>query len=153
MHDIIEKKYLDQLPYILGAGTLFVVTCVLASAQYHARGSRPTTPPEFDSVRVVMFETAGCPPCDDFRKSVGKPHQSSPLNGKISLSYFDVTDGQPPKRFKISGEVDGGTAVVFDVYGREAARMGIPKTLADFQNNVMPHVRRAERDLQYAAAR
>jgi hypothetical protein len=153
MHDIIEKKYLGQLPYILAASTLLVVTCCLAGAQYFARNSRPTTPPEFDAVRVVMFETASCPPCDDFRKAVGKPHQSSPLSNKVALSYFDVTDGQPPKRFKISGEVDGGTAVVFDVYGREAARMGIPKTLADFQSNLMPHVRRAERDLQYSAAR
>jgi hypothetical protein len=150
MYDVIEKKYLGHLPYILGATTLLVVTTALAIALYSVRTSRPTTAPLYDSARVVVFETADCDACDVFRKAIGKPHQVSKLGSLVPLSYYDVSDGQPPKRFKLAGEVDGGpTAVIFDIFGREAQRMGVPKDLAAFHSTLMQHVRRAERDLQH----
>jgi hypothetical protein len=154
MRDVIETKYLAQLPYILGAASLFVVTCVLVGSMYLSRLSRPTTPPMYDSARVVVFEGGDCGACDGFRKTIGRPHQKSELGGKVPLSYYDVSDGQPPKRFQLAGAVGGGlTAVVFDVYGREVARMGPQASLEGFQSNLVPHVRRAVRDLQNANTR
>ena len=84
---------------------------------------------------VVVFETQDCELCEDFRRKIGKPHRASQLGEKAPLTYYDVTEGQPPKRFNLAGAIGHSpTAVVFDVYGREVKRIvGLPKTLDDFQ--------------------
>lgn len=156
MRDVIEKRYIGHLPYILGAVVLLVTSSSLAAALYMVRASRPTDAPVATTATVVVFETTACDLCDDFRRQIGKPYQSSPLSHQAPLKYYDVTDGQPSaKKYKLAGEIwQSPTTVVFDVYGREATRMaGVPKTLKDFQGFVNPHVRRAQRDMQHVAAR
>lgn len=153
--DIIEEKYLDRLPHILGATALLVVSSVMAGLVYHARAARPDTAPVATTPSIVVFETAECDLCEDFRAKIGKPHRSSALSNLVPLRYYDVTDGQPPKSFKLAGGIGASpTTVVFDVYGREVKRVtGVPKTLDDFQSMLRPFVRRAERDLADAQAR
>ncbi len=151
--DIVEEKYLDRLPHILMATGLFASALALAGLVYLTKAKRPETPPVARTASVVVFESAECEKCDDFRKLIGKPHSASSLSAKVPLSYYDVTDGQPPKRFKLTGEI-GYTpaAVVFDVYGREVARItGMPKSFDAFQAILTPAARRAERDLADAA--
>lgn len=147
--DIVEEKYLDRLPHMLWAGGLCVVAAVMALLVYGSRAVRPVTGPVSRSATVVVFETADCASCDDFRKLIGGPHAQSVFSTRVPLRYFDVTDGQPPKRFKLNGTIDGApTAVAFDIYGREVARItGLPKSLEAFQAILAPIARRAERDI------
>jgi hypothetical protein len=154
MRDVIEQKYLKTLPLILGVTTGLVVALVLAWAVYVQRAGRPTTAPLNASATVVVFETADCALCEAFRSKIGKPYRSSAFSSDAPLRFYDITDGPPPKRYQIAGEIwDIPTAVVFDVYGREVARVrGVPDDLGRFQDLVRPHVRRAERDLAYAAS-
>jgi hypothetical protein len=150
--DKIEEKYLGHLPYILGALTMFVCAALLAGALFQVRLSRPQTAPVAETATVVVFETAACTECDEFRSKIGRQHQSSSLAGKVPLRYYDVSDGGPPKKYKLNASVGKGpTAIVFDIYGREQARVDwVPKDLEEFQKRLLPHVRRAERDLEYA---
>ena len=150
--DVIETKYLSHLPYLLGAVAVFVCSAFLAASLLYIRASRPTTPPIAQTATVIVFETARCGDCDTFRLQIGRPHQGSDLAEKVPLRYFDASDGGSPKLHVLSGKVGKGPiAVVFDIYGREQARVsGVPETLEDFQRRLMPHVRRAERDLQFA---
>ncbi len=147
--DIVEEKYLSRLPFILLAVGLLVTAVGLAALVYLSRGERPLGPPSDVSASVVVFETADCEKCDDFRKQFGKPHSKGPLSTKVPLRYYDVSDGQPPKRYKLNQEIGyAPTAVVFDIYGREVARVtGIPKSFDAFQAILAPAARRAERDL------
>ena len=39
--DIIEEKYLDKLPHILGAAGLLLASSIMAGLAYHARADRP----------------------------------------------------------------------------------------------------------------
>lgn len=153
--DIIEEKYLDKLPHILGAAGLLLASSIMAGLAYHARADRPENAPVASTPSVVVFETVECDLCESFRAKIGKPHRSSALNEKVPIRYYDVTDGQPPKSFKLAGGIGASpTAVVFDVYGREVKRVtGVPKTLDDFQSMLRPFVRRAERDLADASTR
>lgn len=153
--DIIEAKYLRHLPYILGAMTIFVCSTFLAAAMLKIRTARPDSAPVSETATVVVFETKYCTTCDDFRATIGRPHQSSELSEKVPLRYYDVTDGDPPKRYVLARGVGyGPTAVVFDIYGREQGRInGLPSDLEDFQRRLMPHVKRAERDLEFAVSR
>lgn len=153
--DIIEEKYLNKLPHILAATALFVISAAMAGLVYHARAARPETAPVATTPSVVVFETTECDLCENFRSKIGKPHRSSALGNVVPLRYYDVTDGQPPKSFKLAGGIGAApTTVVFDVYGREVKRVtGVPKTLDDFQAMLRPHVRRAERDLADAQTR
>jgi hypothetical protein len=150
--DIVEEKYLDKLPMLLLAVGLLATAVGLAALVYVTRVDRPTGPPVAHSASVVVFETADCLKCDDFRKQFGKPHTVGPLSAKVPLRYYDVTDGQPPRKYKLSGEIGyAPTAVVFDIYGREVARVtGMPKSFDAFQALLVPAARRAERDLAEA---
>jgi thioredoxin-related protein len=147
--DIFEEKYLDRLPHILLAVGLLATAVALATLVYLSRAVRPTSKPVATTASVVVFETASCLKCEDFRKQIGKPHNLGSLSAKVPLKYFDVTDEQPPKRFKITGDIDEApTAVVFDIYGREVARItGMPKSFDAFQAVLVPIMRRAERDV------
>jgi hypothetical protein len=153
--EVLETRYLRHLPYLLGAMTFLVCTVFLAGAMLHIRQSRPTTPPVFDTAQIVVFEKGVCEQCDIFRSQIGRPHQASDLAAKAPLRYYDVTDSSPPKVYALSRGIDHGpTAVVFDIFGREQARVDwMPKDLEDFQLRVIPHVRRAARDLEFATAR
>jgi hypothetical protein len=147
--DIVEEKYLERLPQLLLAAGLCVVSVILATLVYVSRAPRPDSPPIAMTASVVVFETADCGKCDDFRNLIGRRHTKSELNVKVPLRYYDVTDSQPPKRYKLSfGIGHAPTAVVFDVYGREVARVtGMPKSFDAFQAALMPAVRRADRDI------
>jgi hypothetical protein len=147
--DIVEEKYLDRLPHILLAVGLLATAVALAALVHLSRGQRPAGPPVASTASVVVFETADCLQCDDFRKLIGKPHTSGTLSAKVPLKYYDVTDGQPPKRYKLNDGIGHApTAVVFDVYGREVARVtGMPKSFDAFQAILTPIARRADRDL------
>jgi hypothetical protein len=153
--EVLETRYLRHLPYLLGALTFLVCSVFLASAMLHTRQSRPTTPPIFDTAQVVVFEKGVCADCDRFRDQIGRPHQNSDLGAKAPLRYYDVTDSSPPKIYALARGIDAGlTAVVFDIFGREQTRVDwLPKDLEEFQLKLMPHVRRAARDLEVSSAR
>lgn len=153
--EVLETRYLRHLPYLLGAMTFLVCSAFLASALLHIRHSRPTTPPLFDTAQVVVFEKGVCEQCDQFRAQIGRPHQGSELGAKAPLRYYDVTDSAPPKTYTLARGIDAGlTAVVFDIFGREQTRVDwLPKDLAEFQLKLMPHVRRAARDLEFSTSR
>lgn len=156
MLDLIEKKYLKQLPHILGALTVLAVVAVLSVAMLSVRWSRPETAPKFDSAVLVVFEGVGCDDdCSTFRRTIARAYAATSTAELVPLRYFDSTDGDPPaRRYAVSGRVSKGlTAVVFDVYGREAARWaGLPGSIEAFEAFVRPHVRKAQRDLAAAAA-
>ncbi len=147
--DIVEEKYLDRLPYILGAIGLLATAIALAALVYITRGQRPSGPPVTTTANIVVFESADCLRCDDFRKMIGKPHSTGSLGAKVPIKYFDVTDGQPPKRYKLNDEIGyTPTAVVFDVFGREVARVtGMPKSFDHFEAMLLPIAKRADRDV------
>jgi hypothetical protein len=153
--DLIEAKYLKHLPYLLGAMTVFVCSVFLAATLLKVRASRPDTAPVTETATIVVFETKRCTKCDEFRRTIGRPHQSSELSDRLPLRYYDASDNAKPKSFELASSVGvGPTAVVFDIYGREQARIvGLPSDLEDFQSRMMRHVRRAERDLEYASSR
>jgi hypothetical protein len=153
--DLIEEKYLDKLPHILVAAALLVISSGMAGLVYHARADRPATTPVSTTPSVVVFETTECDLCESFRSKIGKPHRSSAFGAQVPLRYYDVTDGQPPKSFKLAGGIGHTpTTVVFDVYGREVKRLGgVPKSLDEFQGILKPFVRRAEKDLADAQTR
>lgn len=155
--ELIEARYLRLLPYILGAMTFVVCASFLAFAMLHIRLSRPTTDPISDTATIVVFETKKCTQiCDQFRVQIGRPHQNSELAEKLPLRYFDVTDSSPPRRYQIARSIDGNTptAIIFDIYGRERGRVDwLPRDLEDFQSRMLPHVRRAERDHEFAMSR
>lgn len=152
--NVIEEKYLGQLPLILGAIVLFVVAAAMAGAMFYTRMARPTTPPVSQTATVIVFETLDCDACDDFRRTVGRAYRTSTTGGKAPMRYYDVTDGQPPTRFGLRGEIwTSPTVVVFDVFGREVARInGAPATLVAMEKVVLPQVRRAEKDIAYVTS-
>jgi hypothetical protein len=154
--DLIEQKYLKQLPHILGALTIFVVTTVLALALLTVRWSRPDTPPLYHSAVLVVFEGSGCESdCSAFRRTIGRDYGMTPTAEHVPLRYYDSSGGNPPaQHFAVAGRVTRGlTSVVFDIYGREAARWsGLPDSVESFEAFVRPHVRRAQRDLAAALA-
>jgi hypothetical protein len=153
MLDVIERKYLKQLPHILGALTLLVVASALAAALFWIRASRPTTEPINTTAVVVVFEGADCQGCDAFRRQIGRPYQGSPTGELAPLRYYDLTGGPPPRRYGLRSDIGSTpTTVIFDVFGREAARWaGMPGTVEAFEAFVKPHLRRAQRDLEHAA--
>jgi hypothetical protein len=153
MLEVIEQKYLKQLPHILGALTLFVVTVALALALVWVRASRPDTPPVFDRPVVMVFEDHPCAACVEFRRTIARSYASTPTGEAVGLRYWDISGGPPPKRYGLRNDVWGGpTTVVFDVFGREAARLdGLPKSAEAFEGFIKPHLRRAQRDLEHAA--
>jgi hypothetical protein len=150
--ELIENRYLAYLPYLLGALTLFFCSAFLAGALLFIRASRPDTPPITATATVIVFETAHCETCDAFRSQIGKPHQGSELAQKAPLRYYDASEGSTPRRYTLARSIDDAPiAVVFDIYGREQARVtGVPDTLADFQRRLLPHIKRAERDYEFA---
>jgi hypothetical protein len=154
MLEVIEQKYLKQLPHILGALTIFFVASSLALALLWARASRPDMPPLFEKPVVMVFEQYPCQPCVDFRKTIARSYASTSTGELVGLRYWDLSGGLPPRRYALSGDVDGGpTTVVFDVFGREAGRFhGLPKSTEAFEAFIKPHLRRAQRDLEHAAS-
>lgn len=150
MRDIIEEKYVSSLPMLLGAVLLFVASSALAFAVYAHKGTRPDGGPLYDTASIVVFEKSNCDRCDQLRAGVAKKYLASEMAGKASLRYFDITDGPPPRRFKLKRDVtDAPTIVVFDIYGREETRYsGVPDTVADLEKLAYYAVRRAERELQ-----
>lgn len=154
MLDVIEQKYLKQLPHILGAITIFVVTTALAVSLFWIRASRPTTQPINSNAVLVVFEGGNCEDCVTFRRTIGRAYAGTPTGELIPIRYYDVSGGPPPKRYGIAGDLgDGPTAVVFDIYGRESARWaGLPTSIEKFENFVKPHLRKAQRDLEHAAS-
>lgn len=155
MFDLIERKYLKQLPHILGALTIFAVTAMLSLALLSVRWSRPDTPPINDAPVLVVFEGRGCKDCATFRRTIGNGYSATATAEMVPLRYYDSSDGDaPPRRYGIKGRVNSGlNAVVFDVYGREAARWsGLPDSVESFEAFVRPHVRKAQRDLAAASS-
>jgi hypothetical protein len=154
--DLIEKKYLNQLPHILGALTVLAVVAALSVALLSVRWSRPDGAPKFDSAVLVVFEGRGCDDeCSTFRRTIARAYASTPTAELVPLRYYDSSDGDPPaRRYAVARRVTRGmNAVVFDVYGRESARWsGLPTSVEAFEAFVRPHVRKAQRDLAAAAA-
>jgi hypothetical protein len=147
--EVVEKTYLDRLPHILAAFGIVVVSFALAFGVYLQKSGRPTEAPTNDAASVVVFEKSKCEPCETFRDGIGRKYQSSDMAGKANLRYYDVSDGPPPKQFKLKGELGRmPTTVVFDIYGREVSRLsGIPESVDVVFELVRPAVRRAEREL------
>jgi hypothetical protein len=156
--DLIEKKYVKQLPHILGAITLCVVSILLALSLFAVRASRPVAAPISDGPVLVVFERGEggeCNDCYKFRKTIGRDYSNTATASLVPLRYYDISDDSPPpRRYGLAGGVGvGPTAVVFDVFGREAARWaGLPGSVDAFESFVKPHLRRAQRDLAAAAS-
>jgi hypothetical protein len=150
MKDIVEEKYVGTLPFILGAGVLLVVSLLLAFAVYAEKSGRPAGGPLYDSAFMMVFERADCAKCDEFRATVAKKYLAGPFAGKVGMKYFDVTDGQPPKRYKLKSHVAGSpTIVVFDVYGREEKRYdGVPTSVETLETFAYYADKRAAYEVQ-----
>jgi hypothetical protein len=148
--EVIENRYLTRLPLILTALAAVLLCFSLAFGVYLQKSDRPTDRPMSDAASVVVFENSNCGSCETFRDGIGRKYQSSEMAGKANMRYYDVSDGPPPKHFKLKGEFGRmPTIVVFDVYGREASRIaGVPESVDVMLNLVRPAVRRAEREMQ-----
>lgn len=153
MLDWIENKYLGRLPLLLGALIVLAVSGVLAFAVHAHRPEIPTGPRLSDGAYVIVFEISPCERCEKFRDGIGKAYQKSDLGQKAPIRYFDITDGPPPKRFQLRGEVyTVPSVVVFDPYGREFDRTnGAPATLDVLTGMARAAARKAERDLARTA--
>lgn len=148
MLDVIEKRYLGKLPLLLGALVILVVCGVLGMAVYAHRPEAPTGPRLAEGAFAIAFEVSPCEKCDDFRQKIGKAYQRSPAGGSTPLRYFDISDGQPPKRFRLKSEVYyHPTVLFFDPYGREMDRVtGAPANVEVLVKMAGSVARRAERE-------
>jgi hypothetical protein len=154
MSDTAIDSHLKSLPMLFGALGVAVACGVLAVAVLLHRGERPKGDPIAHQATIVVFERDRCRLCDDFRTDIGKAYQQSDVAGDVSLKYYDLSDGQPPKRYTFKKSLDVmPTAVVFDIWGREYGRVvGVPETAEPLVSIARSAARRAERDLQRIGA-
>lgn len=148
MAETISDAHLRNLPLMFVALGTAVASGVLALAVVFHRGDKPTGPPVASQATIVVFERDRCPRCDQFREIVTRPFQASEISGKVSIRYFDITDGPPPSRWQLRSEIGvAPTAVSFDIFNREVGRhTGVPASVDDIIGLAQTAARRADRD-------
>lgn len=148
MSEAVSEAHLRNLPAIYAALGVAVASGVLALAVIAHRGDAPEGAPISNQGSIVVFESDKCPNCETFRDVVSRPYQLSGIAAKVSLKYFDVTDGPPPRRWQLRSEISHTpTAVSFDIFNREIGRItGVPSSVDDIVNLAAAAARRAERD-------